>query len=111
MKAAVALTAREYNTVAAARNSGALTAEASARFFASLAPLLDRGQRAGLIRDDLVLEDIRRIMSMLVSVLWTLDPREGGWERYVVLVFDALSPEAASPLPPAVPIWPRRQGR
>ncbi|GGV13299.1 hypothetical protein GCM10010182_37280 [Actinomadura cremea] len=108
IETAVSLTAQNYNTVAAAQNSGASSMEASARFFESLAPLIERGQRVGLIRDDLVLDDVRRIMTMLVSVLWTLDPREGGWRRYVVLVLDGLSPEAATPLPPPVPVLVRR---
>ncbi|TDC88756.1 TetR/AcrR family transcriptional regulator [Actinomadura sp. 7K507] len=110
LEATVSQIARDYNTMAAARDSGALTAGAGDRFFEALAPLLLRGQRDGLIRADLVMDDLRRIMSMLTSVLWTMDPREGGWRRYVVLILDALAPDAASPLPPAVPVRRRRGG-
>ncbi|OLT27188.1 TetR family transcriptional regulator [Actinomadura sp. CNU-125] len=110
VESAVAHTARNYNTLAAARDVGALTAEAGERFFETLAPLLRRGQQQGVVRADLVVDDLRRIMQMLVSVLWTMDPREGGWHRYTVLIFDALAPEAASPLPPAAPMRRRTPG-
>jgi AcrR family transcriptional regulator len=110
IESAMSLLAQDYNTMAAGRNAGASTTESSARFFEALTPLLHRGQQAGLIRDDLVLDDIRRFMTMLVSVFWTLDPREGGWRRYVVLLLDVLSPGTASPLPPAVPIRLREPG-
>lgn len=110
IETAVALTARDSNMVAAARNAGGSPMDAGDRFFASLAPLIRRGQDAGLVRDDLVLDDVRRIMAMLVSVLWTLDPREDGWRRYVGLLLDGLKPEAASPLPPPAPLLIRRPG-
>ncbi|MFB4318233.1 TetR/AcrR family transcriptional regulator [Actinomadura sp. 21ATH] len=110
LESTMSLTARDYNMLAAARDFGSLTADAGTRFIEALAPLVERGQRAGVIRDDLVLDDVRRIMAMLLSVLWTMDPEEGGWRRYVVLVLDALSPEGASPLPPAVPLRKRRPG-
>ncbi|MEW2353251.1 helix-turn-helix domain-containing protein [Spirillospora sp. NPDC029432] len=110
LESTMRLNARDYNMMAAARDFGSLTAEAGTRFFEALAPLIERGQRTGVIRDDIVLDDLRRIMAMLLSVLWTMDPREDGWQRYVVLVLDALSPEGASPLPPAVPLYKRRPG-
>ena len=110
LETAVAQTARNYNTLAAARDIGALSAESGERFFETLGPLLRRGQRQRLIRADLTVDDLRRIMNMLVSVLWTMDPREDGWRRYAVLLFDALAPEAASPLPPAAPMRRRSPG-
>lgn len=64
---------------------------------------MTRGQRAGVIRGDLVPDDLKRIMSMLVSVLWTMDPAEEGWRRYVALVMDGLSPAAATPCPTRLP--------
>jgi len=103
VEAAVALTAADYNVLTAARNAGVLTPEVSERFFEVLDGLVARCRRAGVIRDDLVPEDFRRIMLMLTSVLWTLDPGEGGWRRYVTLVLDGLAPAAASPLPNAAP--------
>ncbi len=57
-----------------------------------------------MVRDDLVAEDLPRILSMLNSVLWTMDPSSGGWRRHVVLMLDAISTAERRELPPAVPI-------
>ncbi|MFI0822036.1 TetR/AcrR family transcriptional regulator [Streptomyces sp. NPDC021098] len=103
MEAALSSAVNDYNALTAARNAGVLTAEVGDRFFDALDPLVRRGQRAGVIRGDLVPEDVRRIMLMLVSVLWTMEPGESGWRRYVTLVLDGLSPHAASPLPHPAP--------
>ncbi|MFD1539417.1 SbtR family transcriptional regulator [Nonomuraea guangzhouensis] len=80
-----------------------MTAETSARFFESLTLLTNRAQQAGLIRADLVPDDMPRIMVMLVSLLWTMNPNSDGRQRYLALVVDALSPDVASPLPAAAP--------
>ncbi|MFJ9543917.1 TetR/AcrR family transcriptional regulator [Streptomyces sp. NPDC101225] len=110
LEATLAMAAREHNTLTAADNSGALTAEVTAPFLDSLILLTRRGQQAGLIRADIVPDDMHRIMGMLISVLWSTDPADQGWRRYVVLVLDALSPAGASPLPPAVPGQGCREG-
>ncbi|MEV1003074.1 helix-turn-helix domain-containing protein [Nonomuraea sp. NPDC050202] len=109
LEAALCLAARERNTLAAARRTGAISAEVTAPFHESLALLTRRGQQAGLIRADIVPDDLIRWMAMLVSVLWTMDARSDGWRRYVVLVLDALSPEGASLLPPPVPLLEAQQ--
>ena len=109
LEAVMSMAAREHNTLAAAKNSGAITAEAGSPFFESLTLLVRRGQGAGLIRADLVPDDLPRIMVMLMGVLWTMDPGSEGWRRYLALVLDALSPEAGTPLPVAVPLLPLRQ--
>ncbi|MFD7120235.1 TetR/AcrR family transcriptional regulator [Streptomyces sp. NPDC059922] len=104
LEAAMSIAARERSTLAAAKNSGAIAAEVPAQFFATLAQLLRRGQRAGQIRDDVVPDDLHRIMGMLVGVLWSMDPDSDGWKRYVTLILDALSPTSASPLQPPAPL-------
>ncbi|MEV4110805.1 helix-turn-helix domain-containing protein [Nonomuraea sp. NPDC049695] len=104
LEAALSLAARERNTLAAAKHSGAITAEVNAPFHESLTLLMHRGQQAGLIRADLVPDDITRMLGMLVSVVWTVEPGSDGWRRYVTLTLDALSPTGASPLPPATPL-------
>ncbi|MDH6544785.1 helix-turn-helix domain-containing protein [Streptomyces sp. SPB4] len=110
IEAALTSAADEHHVLTAARNAGVFTAETSARFFDALDPLVVRGQRDGVIRADLVPDDVQRVMGMLVSVLWTMDPAEGGWRRYVTLVLDGLSPAAATPLPnPAPPLLRRQQ--
>jgi AcrR family transcriptional regulator len=103
MEAAVSMAAREHNTLAAARSAGALTSEVNAPFYESLGLLAHRAQQAGLIRHDIVTADLPRIMTMLVSVLWTMDPDHDDWRRYLALVLDALSPVGARPLPAEAP--------
>jgi AcrR family transcriptional regulator len=109
LEAALSHTAREHNMLAAARHSGALTAEVSSRFFESQILLVRRAQQAGLLRADLVPDDVPRIMAMLFGVIWTMAPEGEGWLRYIALVLDALSPAAAHPLPPAVPLHMHQQ--
>ncbi|MFI0781071.1 TetR/AcrR family transcriptional regulator [Streptomyces sp. NPDC021212] len=110
MEAALSSAVSDYNVLTAARNAGVLAAEVGDRFFDALDPLVRRGQRAGVIRDDLVPEDVRRIMVMLMSVLWTMEPGESGWRRYVTLVLDGLSPTAASTLSHPAPAIRHREG-
>ncbi|GAA1459499.1 TetR/AcrR family transcriptional regulator [Nocardiopsis exhalans] len=102
IEAAMGLASRELNTLAAAHNTGVLAAEANLLFENSLAALARRAQDAGLLRPDLVPEDLPRIMAMLVSTLWTMDPDTDGWRRYLALMLEGLAPSAASPLPPPV---------
>jgi AcrR family transcriptional regulator len=104
MEAAMALASREQNTLAAAKNAGSLTADVSTAFFEALARLAERAQQAGLLRADLVPSDLHRIMAMLASVLWSIEPESDGWRRYLTLILDGLSPHGASTLPPAVPL-------
>ncbi|MEU6788908.1 helix-turn-helix domain-containing protein [Nonomuraea angiospora] len=101
MEAALRLAARDLSTLAAARNAGTLTAEVYTPFYESLTELASRAQTAGLLRADLVPDDLPRIMAMLTSTLWTMNPDGDGWRRYLALVLDGLSPAAAHPLPPA----------
>ncbi|MCV7228842.1 TetR/AcrR family transcriptional regulator [Mycolicibacterium komossense] len=93
----------EHNLLAAARRFDAL-ADVSANLEAALAELTGRAQRAGLLRADLVADDLTRIVIMLNSVLWTMDPGSDGWRRYVALFLDAISTGERRPLPAAVPL-------
>jgi len=104
VEAALSGIASERNTLAAASHADAVTAEIIARFLDPLAILVERGQAAGLVRDDLVPEDLLRILLMLSGVLGTVDPAGDGWRRYVALILDAIDPAAARPLPPAEPL-------
>lgn len=111
VEAAMGLAARELNTLAAARSAGILTAEVSTPFFESLTTLARRAQDAGLLRADLVPEDLMRIMAMLTSTLWTMEPGTNGWRRYLALIFEGLTPVAAKPLPtPVAPLKDSRTG-
>lgn len=109
IEAALALASREHYTLAAAENSGAFGAGVSAPFFEGLVLLIRRAQQAGLVRADLVPDDMPRIMLMMLGVLWTMEPGSDGWRRYLTLVFDAFSSDVPSSLPPAVPLVPLPQ--
>lgn len=105
-EAALGVVSREWRMLAAARDAGAMTADVSARFFGPLAELLGQGQAAGLIRADLDSDDLPRLMVMLHSTLRLVEPGSAGWRRYLALLFDALRPESASPLPEQTPLPP-----
>ena len=98
--AATSLGAQEHNLLAAARKAGAL-ADISTSLDAALQELMERAQKARLIRADLVAVDLPRIIAMLNSVLWTMDPADGGWRRYVSLVLDGLTTTKGRRLVPA----------
>jgi len=104
IETAVDMVAREMSTLAAAKSAGSLTPDLSATFFEALTLLVRRAQQARLLRADLVPEDLPRIMAMITSVLWTMDPKTEGWRRYLGFLLDGLSPATASVQPAAVPV-------
>lgn len=114
IEAAIALGAGEHHALAAALKAGTLT-DVSAQLDAALEELTRRAQRAGLVRADLVREDLPRIVAMLNGVLPTMDPASGGWRRYILLMLDGMSTSTPRKLPRAAPIryqprldgWPR----
>ena len=109
LEAALSLASREHNTLAAARNCGAFGEHVSAPFFEPLIVLMRRAQEAGLLRADLVPDDMPRIMVMLLSVLGTMDPGGDGWRRYLGIALDGLTSDSPSRLAPAVPLVPLPQ--
>lgn len=106
LEAACALGAREHNVLAVARKEGALTG-VSTDLDDALAELMGRAQRAGLMRSDLVADDLPRIIAMLNSVLWLMDPTTDGWRRYLLLILDAMTTPEPRRLPKAVPLLVR----
>lgn len=103
IEAATALGAAEHNILAAARRADAL-ANIADRLEAAMQELTSRAQRDGLVRGDLVAEDLPRIIAMLNSVLWTMDVGSDGWRRYVALIMDAITAAQPRPLPAAAPL-------
>jgi AcrR family transcriptional regulator len=95
--------AREHRILAAARRSDALS-NISLPLEQALGKLAERAKQAGQVRDDLAAEDLPRLIMMLNSVLWTMDPDSDGWRRYVALMLDAISTDGPTALPPAVPM-------
>jgi AcrR family transcriptional regulator len=113
--AAISLGAREHNLLTAARRAGSLTPDISTALYEALRELAQRGQQAGVVRADLVADDLPRLIAMLHSVLWTMDSNSDGWRRYVALMLDAISAAGRRPLPPSARLrfapeastWPR----
>jgi AcrR family transcriptional regulator len=112
--AAISLGAREHNLLTAARRAGSLTPDISTELYEALSELARRGRQAGVVRADLVDDDLPRLIAMLHSVLWTMDSNSDGWRRYVALILDAISVNERQPLPraaalrfaPASSSWP-----
>ena len=69
IEAAISLGAREHNLLTAARRAGSLTPDISTSLNEALDDLVRRGQQAGLVRADLVADDLPRLIAMLYSVL------------------------------------------
>ena len=99
--AAISLGAREHNLLTAARRAGSLTPDISTELYEALSELARRGRLAGVVRADLVDDDLPRLIAMLHSVLWTMDSNSDGWRRYVALILDAISVNERQPLPRA----------
>jgi AcrR family transcriptional regulator len=99
--AAISLGARERNLLTAAQRAGSLTPDISNTLYEALSELARRGQQAGVVRADLVADDLPRLVAMLYSVLWTMDATSDGWRRYVALLLDAISVKQRQPLPRA----------
>lgn len=100
---ATALGAIEHNLLAAARKAGALT-NISDSLDVAMSELAGRAQHDGLVRPDVVGEDLTRIVVMLNSLLWTMDPGSKGWRRYLALFLDAISTAPPRRLPRAAPL-------
>ena len=82
--------------------SRVITSDQSARFRKAAAGPLERAQAAGVVRDDLVADDLLQIFRMLGP---TTRKFSGGepvdhWPRYLAFLLDAMRPAAATPLPP-----------
>ena len=99
--AAISLGAREHNLLTAARRAGSLTPDISTSLYEALNELARRGQQTGLVRADLVSDDLPRLIAMLHSVLFTMNSAGDGWRRYVALILDAITINERQPLPPA----------
>jgi AcrR family transcriptional regulator len=118
IEAAISLGAREHNLLTAARRVGSLTSDISAPLNEALNELARRGQQAGVVRADLVADDLPRLIAMLHSVLWTMDSGSDGWRRYVALMLDAISAGDRRTLPPVAALhfvpesgnWPMEGG-
>ncbi|MFC4588672.1 TetR/AcrR family transcriptional regulator [Sphaerisporangium corydalis] len=100
LEAALTMAGEEFGILQAAKGPATLTAGLKSRFFTALSTVVERAQRAGLVRADLHRDDLPRLVFMLVSTLRLAERPADGWQRYLALVLDSLRPASATPLPP-----------
>lgn len=80
-------------------DGGARTAEITGHYLKPLAGILSRAQEAGSVRADLTPDDVVCLVTMLVASASHVGK---DWPRYLALMLDGMSPEAAgAPLPAA----------
>jgi AcrR family transcriptional regulator len=103
LRGAVSFIARDPNTMAAAMSSGLMTMDLAYRFIEPVAAMVRRGQDDGVFRDDLVIEDVPRIVLMLVGTLPSFEEGSDGWYRYLDLIIDMLTADG-SRLSPVSPV-------
>jgi len=67
---------------------------------AVMAPAVQRAQRAGVLRDDVSVEDVPGLCAVAARLpAWRLEQRPDLWRRYLGVVLDGLRPDGATPLP------------
>ncbi|MFI1728495.1 TetR/AcrR family transcriptional regulator [Streptomyces acidicola] len=93
------LIAQEKGLVSFVGNFADVAVDGLQRFSDSLYPLLLRAQQQGEIRPDLTAEDIPRFLVMAVAGLALPGTTPSLRARFVALLFDALNPANATPLP------------
>jgi AcrR family transcriptional regulator len=90
-----------YDVVAQRLGAAALTDDQRQRIISATTRMLERGQGAGVVRQDLVPEDVQLMLRMVGA---TTRPALDGtsmddhWPRYLGLLLDAIRPAAATPL-------------
>src|SRR5687768_15969202 len=79
-----------------------ITGDQSMRYRTAAAGPLERAQEAGVVRDDLVAEDLLQLFRMLGPTTRSFSGGEpvDHWPRYLSFLLDAMRPAAATPLPP-----------
>lgn len=90
LRGAVAFIAGDTNVIDAATSSGLMTMDLAYRFIDPVDEIVRRGQRDGIFRDDLVRDDVLRIVLMMVGTLPSFHPGSDGWRRYLDLIMDML---------------------
>jgi AcrR family transcriptional regulator len=74
------------------------------RVRAALRPVLERAQAAGVVRTDVVADDLPALAAIAARLpAWRLERQPGLWRRYLGVVLDGLRPDGATPLGHAPP--------
>ncbi|WP_448062502.1 TetR/AcrR family transcriptional regulator [Cellulomonas hominis] len=99
-EALLAVLSRAHGLVASTANLAVLTGELLQRFAEPIDEIVVKAQKAGEIRTDIQTDDIPRLLVMIIAGLTVPGLSAGAQHRYLTLVFDGLSPQNATPLPP-----------
>ncbi|MEV7085664.1 helix-turn-helix domain-containing protein [Streptomyces sp. NPDC093085] len=97
------LISEERGLVGFASDFATVAEAAIRRLSAAVHPLLVRAQEQDEVRADLTAEDIPRFLVMAVAGLGLPGTTPELRARFLTLIFDALSPTGATPLPPLAP--------
>ncbi|WP_163507406.1 TetR/AcrR family transcriptional regulator [Fodinicola acaciae] len=106
LEAGLSLAENDVYMFTAAKESGAVLHAIANEYFGQIATLLERAQRAGVVRDDLTSQDLPHLVFMLVSPIRLGPEAACSWRRYLALLLDAIRPAAATPLPVDAPALP-----
>jgi AcrR family transcriptional regulator len=81
--------------------------ESKLRLMESVQRVLTRAQEAGVVRKDLVADDIA-VLSQVAARMprWRVEAQPELWTRYLALALDGMRPEAATELPHGPPASP-----
>jgi AcrR family transcriptional regulator len=81
--------------------------ESKLRLMDLVQSVLTRAQEAGLVRKDIVADDIA-VLSQVAARMprWRVEAQPELWTRYLALALDGMRPEAATELPHGPPIRP-----
>ena len=67
---------------------------------AVIAPVVERAQKAGVLRDDVTVEDVPGLCAVAARLpAWKLEQQPRLWKRYLGVVLDGLRPDGATELP------------
>jgi AcrR family transcriptional regulator len=103
--AVVGVASEDANLLGAVAGRRGLLIGITGGLIESMAELLSRGQGQGSLRRDISIEDMVRLVAMLIGAVDTMEPGSRAWERPVALLEDAIRTERPSrPLPQQTPI-------
>jgi AcrR family transcriptional regulator len=81
--------------------------ESKLRLMDSVGRILSRAQKAGVVRKDVVADDIGVLSQVAARIpRWRLDAQPELWTRYLALALDGLRPEGAHKLRHEAPVRP-----
>ena len=96
-----------YQVVHQSTHLKALSLSYRELILAAIAPVLSRAQAAGVVRADLVVDDVPSLCVVAARMPpWRLEREPELWRRYLSVIVDGMRPEAAHPIdhPPPLPL-------